>query len=84
MFMNFHVLDARDASFKMFYHYLVTVPILTGYQLVANIKDDLEKKIHNNFFANKNQTDVIAKGKQHSGVLEFVNEKVLVDEDNDF
>lgn len=85
MFMNFHALDARDALLKMIYHDLATAPTLTRYQLFANIKNDLDKKINNNFFANQNLTDVIAKGKQHHhDVLEYIKEKVLEDEDIDF
>ena len=85
MFMNFHALDARDALSKMIYHDLAITPILTRYQFFTNIKNDLDKKINNNFFANQNKFDVIETGKKHHReVLDFIKEKVFEDEDIDF
>lgn len=85
MSMNFHMFDARDALLKMIYHDLATRPVLTRIQFFANIKNDLDNKIRNNFFANQNQSDVFAKGKRHhQDILEYIKEKVLEEGSIDF
>jgi hypothetical protein len=85
MFMNLHAFKSRDALFKMIYHDLAARPALVKFQLLSDIKNDLENKIKNNFFANQTQSDVYVTGKRHhQEVLEYIKEKVLEDEDIDF
>lgn len=84
-FMNFHAFDSRDALYKMIYHDLAMNPALTRIQLLADIKNDLDTKISNNFFAGQDKFDVIETGKKHhKEVLDYIKEKVLEDEDIDF
>lgn len=85
MSWNFHAFDARDALLKMIYHDLAPRPALAKIQMLADIRNDLDNKLKNNFFANQNQSDVFATGKKHhQDVLEYIKEKVFEDEDLDF
>lgn len=85
MFMNLHAFKSRDTLLKMMYHDLAARPALMQIQLLADLKNDLNNKIKNNFFANQTQSDVYATGKKHhQEVLEYIKEKVLENEDIDF
>lgn len=83
--MSMFPFTSRDALYKMEYADLITDSRIYGIDIFGNRKRDLDNKIANNFFAGKEQYDIIREGRElHKKVLNYLNNKVLVDEDVDF
>lgn len=84
--MNLHPFESRDAIYKMEYADLLKSPRLLSVDMLNERFSDLNNKISNGFFG-QNQTSqtIIEKGLElHKKVLDYLNNKVLTEEDLDF
>lgn len=84
--MNLHPFESRDAIYKMEYVDLLKNPRLLSVDMLNERFSDLNNKISNGFFG-QNQTSqtIIEKGLElHKKVLDYLNNKVLTEEDLDF
>lgn len=84
--MNLRPFESRDAMYKMEYADLLKSPRLLSVDMLNQRYSDLNNKISNGFFG-QNQTNqtIIEKGLElHKKVLDYLNNKVLTEENLDF
>lgn len=84
--MNLRPFESRDAMYKMEYADLLKSPLILSVDMLNQRYSDLNNKISNGFFG-QNQTSqtIIEKGLElHKKVLDYLNNKVLTEEDLDF
>ena len=85
-FMGFSQFESRDAALKMLYKDLTLSPVFKNLPDFAEMLNDLEMKISNDFFGGHETPDSIkAQGEtNHSKVLSYLREKVYEEECLDF
>lgn len=86
MFMNMGSFNARDALFKMEYADLSRDHRLLSVDIFAQAYQDLRRKIQSGFFGqSKSDVSIITEGKNlHKEVLEYLENKVIEENDIDF
>ena len=84
--LNLHPFESRDAIYKMEYADLLKSPRLLSVDMLNERFSDLNNKISNSFFGlNQTSQTIIEKGLElHKKVLDYLNNKVLTEEDLDF
>lgn len=86
MFMNMGSFNARDALFKMEYADLSRDHRLLSVDIFAQAYQDLRRKIQSGFFGqSKSDVSIITEGENlHKEVLEYLENKVIEENDIDF